>query len=263
MSLPSEESDRVSEQYDIICVGFSIEGLALAVSLADRKIQRKILFIDRNDEFRADFGFHNAEDYAGSIFLRDLVTLQNPRSEFTFINYLHENQLLVGFTNVSQMKTSRVLLESYLKWAAEKIQALGWVSYRNEAVTIVPIRSRFAKSFDSWQLRVRDNRNGHITTLQTQRLVMTARAPKSIPSTLQGAHLRDHVLPMHEFEQYQKTIMQTQRPLNIAVLGASQQAVECFQEIVSGHEKNRVCMVFPGSALRVDDSTPLYVSQMR
>jgi L-ornithine N5-oxygenase len=238
-------------------VGFSIEGLALAVSLADRRTQRKLLFIDRSDEFRAEFGFHNADDSAGSLFLKDLVTLHNPRSEFTFINYLHETQLLVGFTNVSQMKPSRNLLESYLKWAAKKIQALGWVSFQSEAITISPVRSRSTKSFDSWEIRVRDNSNGCITTLQTQRLVMTARAPKSIPSTLQGAHLHDHVLLMNQFDQFRKTISQAKRPLNIAILGASQQAVECFQEIVSGDGKNRACMVFPGSALRVDDSTPL------
>jgi L-ornithine N5-oxygenase len=257
MSLPTEGSERSSANYDIICVGFSIEGLALAVSLADRKTQHKILFIDRNAGFKAGLGFHNTEDHAGSLFLKDLITLQNPKSEFTFINYLHESRLLIGFTNVSQMKPSRVLLENYLRWAAKKIHALGWVSFQSEAITVNPIRSNSTKSFDSWELRVRDNGTGRIELLQTQRLMVTTRAPKSISSIMQGASLRENVLLMHQFEKSQKAIEQTQRPLNIAVLGSSQQAVECFQEIVSGQGDNRACMIFPGSALRVEDSTPL------
>jgi L-ornithine N5-oxygenase len=257
MSLPTEGSERSSANYDIICVGFSIEGLALAVSLANRKTQHKILFIDRNAEFKAGLGFHNAENHAGSLFLKDLITLQSPKSEFTFINYLHESQLLIGFTNVSQMKPSRVLLESYLQWAAKKIQALGWVSFQSEAITVNPIRSFSTKSFDTWELRLRDNITGRTEVIHTQRLVVTTRAPRSIPSMLQGADLRENVLRMHQFEHFQKTIEHAQRPLNFAVLGSSQQAVECFQEIVSGRGDDRACMIFPGSALRVDDSTPL------
>ena len=51
-------------------------------------------------------------------FLKDLATLRNPTSRFTFINYLHEKGRLQDFINLKTFFPSRHEFNDYLAWAA-------------------------------------------------------------------------------------------------------------------------------------------------
>ena len=93
--------------YDVVCIGFGTKGLALSTVLADHDPTQKVLVVERDAHFNGDLGFAATNSSAGSTFLRDLITLRNPRSEYTFINFLHETNLLVAFTNASQLITQR------------------------------------------------------------------------------------------------------------------------------------------------------------
>ena len=45
--------------------------------------------------------------------------------------------------------------------------------------------------------------------------------------------------------------------LNIAIIGADQEAVELFEHLIAAPGNHRATMILPGSALRVEDGTPL------
>ncbi|MFK0692605.1 lysine N(6)-hydroxylase/L-ornithine N(5)-oxygenase family protein [Mesorhizobium sp. IMUNJ 23033] len=51
---------------------------------------------------------------------KDLVTLVNPRSAYTFINYLHENGRLYHFLNAQFEAVLLAEFEQYLNWALQK-----------------------------------------------------------------------------------------------------------------------------------------------
>lgn len=70
-------------------------------------------------------------------FLKDLVTLRNPSSEFTFLAYLHSNNRLLSFINRGSFFPTRREFADYLAWAAEKVKTLGIeISYGEEVVEI-------------------------------------------------------------------------------------------------------------------------------
>ncbi|WP_287230689.1 SidA/IucD/PvdA family monooxygenase [Mesorhizobium sp.] len=51
---------------------------------------------------------------------QDLVTLVNPRSAYTFVNYLHENGRLYHFLNAQFQAVLRDEFAQYLNWAFQK-----------------------------------------------------------------------------------------------------------------------------------------------
>lgn len=69
-------------------------------------------------------------------FLKDLVTLRNPRSRFSFLAYLKDKGRLHQFINLAQMHTSRWEFNDYFRWVAGHFTEL--VRYGWEAVELLP-----------------------------------------------------------------------------------------------------------------------------
>lgn len=243
--------------YDVVCIGFGTKGLALSTVLADHDPSQKVLIVERDGQFNGDLGFASTENSAGSSFLRDLITLRNPRSEFTFINFLHETNLLIAFTNASQLITSRHLTARYMTWVAEKIQRLGWVAFNKEAVNIKPTKISADGQVSKWTVDLRANGNGAASKITCRRLIVATGAQSRLPESLASPKLTSNVLPMSKSAELIKRVHEANRPLNIAIVGADQESVELFEHLIAAPGQHRAQMIIAGSALRVEDGTPL------
>ena len=243
--------------YDVVCIGFGTKGLALSTVLADHDPSQKVLVIERDGQFNGDLGFASTENSAGSSFLRDLITLRNPRSEYTFINFLHETNLLIAFTNASQLITSRQLTARYMTWVAEKIQRLGWVAFNKEAVNIKPTKVSADGQVSKWTVDLRANGNGAASKITCRRLIVATGAQSRLPESLASPKLYSTVLPMSKSAELIKRVHEANKPLNIAIVGADQESVELFEHLIAAPGKHRATMIIAGSALRVEDETPL------
>ncbi|MET0897105.1 MAG: SidA/IucD/PvdA family monooxygenase [Mycobacterium sp.] len=114
---------------DVVGVGFGPSNLALAIAImehnADPEVTRPITaeFVELQDEF----GWHTGMLIPGATmqisFLKDLVTQRNPKSDFTFLNYLTERGRLTEFINYKTFFPTRLEFHDYLTWAAEKVEA--------------------------------------------------------------------------------------------------------------------------------------------
>lgn len=246
-----------STVYDVVCIGFGTKGLALSTVLADHDPSQKVLVVERDSCFNEDLGFASSEGSGGSTFLRDLITLRNPRSEFTFVNFLHETNLLVAFTNASQLITSRQLTARYMAWVAQKIQQLGWVTFNKEAVNIKPIQIAANGQVGKWTVDLRASSNGSASKITCKRLVVATGPQCRLPESLASPKLALNVIPMSKSAQLIDMVRGADRPLNIAIVGADQEAVELFEHLISASGQHRATMMLKGSALRVEDGTPL------
>jgi L-ornithine N5-oxygenase len=243
--------------YDVVCIGFGTKGLALSTVLADHDPSQKVLVVERDARFNGDLGFAATNSSAGSTFLRDLITLRNPRSEYTFINFLHETNLLVAFTNASQLITSRQLTARYMTWVAEKIQSLGWVAFNKEAVNIKPTKVAADGQVNQWTVDLRANGNGAASKVTCKRLVVATGAQSQLPDALASPKLSSAVMSMNRSKELIERVHHATHPLNIAIIGADQEAVELFEHLIAAPGNHRATMILPGSALRVEDGTPL------
>lgn len=118
--------DRTGGEVDILGIGFGPSNLSLAIAIEefnDRRAGRRLTarFVDA----RQRFGWHDGMLLPGATmqisFLKDLVSLRNPSSPFTFLNYLHEQGRLSDFINLKTFFPTRREFHGYLSWAASRI----------------------------------------------------------------------------------------------------------------------------------------------
>ncbi len=87
------------------------------------------------------FGWHRGmliDDATMQVsFLKDLVTLRNPASEFSFLCYLKSRGRLIDFINHKNLFPLRVEFHDYFEWAAAQVE--GMVSYGHEVVGVAPV----------------------------------------------------------------------------------------------------------------------------
>jgi L-ornithine N5-oxygenase len=118
------------ETLDIVGVGFGPSNLALAIAVTEHneRAAAEDVVTARFVERQPRFGWHRGmllHDATMQVsFLKDLVTLRNPASEFTFLAYLHDRGRLVDFINHKSLFPLRVEFHDYLEWAAAKVSHL-------------------------------------------------------------------------------------------------------------------------------------------
>ncbi len=120
---------------DVLGIGFGPSNLALAIALAESPDRpRNVLFLER----RAEFAWHPGMLLPGASmqisFLKDLVTLRNQASSFSFVAYLGARGRLVDFVNRAVFTPERAEFADYLAWAAEPFADS--VRYGREVVAV-------------------------------------------------------------------------------------------------------------------------------
>ena len=86
-----------NDVHDVVCVGFGPASLAIAVALHDTtkqtgkqqpqlKTQPKVAFLERQESFAWHAGMQIPGAKMQISFIKDMATMRNPRSEFTFLN---------------------------------------------------------------------------------------------------------------------------------------------------------------------------------
>src|SRR5262245_49605806 len=88
---------------ELLAIGAGPANLALAVAieeLAGDDLARSSLVVEQAGSVSWQRGMLLPEAQSQVSFLKDLVTLRNPRSRFSFINYLHSVGQLSEFINM-------------------------------------------------------------------------------------------------------------------------------------------------------------------
>ena len=140
MTIPSREDSVL----DLVGVGFGPSNLALAIALAEHNagVAERERLSARFVERKPDFGWHQGmllKDATMQVsYLKDLVTMRNPRSGFSFLSYLQDCGRLVDFINHKTLFPSRIEFHDYLEWAARPFHDS--VDYGQEVADVVPVR---------------------------------------------------------------------------------------------------------------------------
>ncbi|ADG78367.1 L-lysine N6-monooxygenase MbtG OS=Tsukamurella paurometabola (strain ATCC 8368 / DSM / CCUG 35730 / CIP 100753 / JCM 10117 / KCTC 9821 / NBRC 16120 / NCIMB 702349 / NCTC 13040) OX=521096 GN=Tpau_1749 PE=3 SV=1 [Tsukamurella paurometabola] len=125
------ESDGV---FDVVGIGFGPANLAFAIAVEESGAPLEMVFLER----RARFQWHPGMLLPGTTmqisFLKDLATLRNPHSTFSFVSYLAERGRLVDFVNRATLTPERAEFADYLAWAAARFDAV--VDYGREVVEV-------------------------------------------------------------------------------------------------------------------------------
>ncbi|MBB4678423.1 SidA/IucD/PvdA family monooxygenase [Crossiella cryophila] len=226
---------------DVLGIGFGPGGIALAAALAEEAPELSCRFL----EARAEPAWQPGMLLSGSDTQhhpsRDLATLRNPRSRYTFLNYLHETGRLLDFLNVPTQFPLRKDYARYVRWVAEQLSAV--VAYNSRVSAIETDGEHYLVTTTGGQ------------THRGRSLVYgTGRTPH-IPEVF-APHLGPQVCHSNDY-QWRITEARTRlgRPLTVAVIGASQSAAEIALDLHSGSQ-DRVLAVMRSFGYRQKDHSP-------
>ncbi|MEW2615268.1 lysine N(6)-hydroxylase/L-ornithine N(5)-oxygenase family protein [Streptomyces sp. NPDC047880] len=135
--------DDASPVHDLIGIGFGPSNVAMAIALREHnaRVGRQEAVTAHFFEQQPRFGWHRGmliDDATMQVsFLKDLVTLRNPASEYSFLCYLRSKGRLIDFINHKNLFPLRVEFHDYFEWAAAQVDDM--VSYGHEVVGVAPV----------------------------------------------------------------------------------------------------------------------------
>jgi len=247
--------------HDLVCVGFGPASLAIAVAMHDALSSgQKLLGQDRAPkvlflEKQARFAWHAGMLLPGTkmqiSFLKDLATLRDPRSEFTFLNYVHKGGRLVDFTNLGTFLPCRVEYEDYLRWCASFFEDV--VRYNHQVSAVSPDGSSQVETFS---VTCQDVKSGETKRFRARNVLLGIGGQPKLPKVLS----LDNPRVMHS-SQYAHLVplilSKRDAPYKVAVMGAGQSAAEIFNNIQTLYPNSRTHLIMRSEFLRPSDDSPL------
>ncbi|MDP9896993.1 L-ornithine N5-oxygenase [Variovorax boronicumulans] len=237
--------------HDLIGVGFGPSNIALAIALEEKRHGGKpldALFLERQNSFA--WHPHMLLDHAHMqiSFLKDLATLRNPTSRFTFINYLHENGRLPDFINLKSFFPSRHEFNDYLSWAARQFKES--CAYGEEVFEVLPEKQGGEVSL----LRVRSrSEDGRVQERIARNLVVSIGGTPNIPEGFRALRADGRVFHSNS---YLKDIARHGQAQRVAVIGAGQSAAEIFMDLQARPNAPQVDLIMRARSIRPADDSP-------
>jgi L-ornithine N5-oxygenase len=188
-------------------------------------------------------------------FIKDMATLRNPRSSFTFLNYLHAKDRLVQFSNLDTFLPLRIEFEDYLRWCAEWFDDVA--HYSQEVLEVRPEKSwRGTQQIDSFAVMSRNIATGAISTRKAKHVVLAAGGRPNIPRAFPERHPR--LLHSSKFAyEIPNLLSERHTPYKIAVIGGGQSAAEIFNNLHDRYPNSETRLIVKGPALKPSDDSPL------
>ena len=182
-----------------------------------------------------------------------LATFRDPRSHFTFLNYLKIQNRLEAFANLGTFLPLREEFNDYLAWAASHFD--DQVRYGAEVESVCPA-TPIHGLVRSWRVIFR-NCSSQTTGIATSRhIVVAVGGTPKLPRSLQSFGL--NVIHSSDYASQIPTLLHREKMnVRIAVIGGGQSAVEIFDDLTSKYPEANVSLFIAGSALKPSDDSPL------
>ncbi len=200
--------------YDLCGIGIGPFNLSMA-ALAD-KTELTSIFLEKENSFNWHPGMLIKGSDLQVPFLADLVTLADPTSPYTFLNYLHAHNRLYSFFFFQRFDIPRQEYNEYAKWVAGQLSSC---RFGAEATNVI--------SRDGvYEITV----NGQETIYARHLVLGTGSAPMMPP----GFKPSKDIVHSNSFLPNKSHL---QKGTSLAVIGSGQSAAEIFYELLK--EKDR------------------------
>lgn len=213
---------------DIIGIGVGPFNLSLAALLTKTDITAKFF------EQKAEFNWHKGMILPNTTlqvpFMADLVTLVDPTSQFSFLNYLHTQHRLLKFYFLEEFKIYRKEYNHYCQWVAGQLDNL---SFNSSVIDVA-----FDEGNDGFVVTVCEQ--GTQKTYHAKNLVIGTGTQPTLPASLQEIAKQAPNRCMHTAhfsENFDLNSLdldgfkQEDRLTKILVLGSGQSSAEVYRTL--------------------------------
>jgi len=239
--------------HDVIGVGFGPSNLALAIALQERAAPLEALFLEAKPSFawHPDMLLDNSDMQVS--FIKDLVTLRNPASPFSFLSYLHAKGRMERFVNRKTFFPSRHEFNDYFTWAAARMQAVS--AFDQRVLQVAPVQAEDG-TVDRLEV-IAEAADGSRTRRLTRDLVLAIGGKPAVPDVF--ADLQAHPGVVHSsayLGSVKPRLAAAKHPLRVAVVGSGQSGAEIFWDLANDPARPQVDFIFRSHALKPSDDSP-------
>ncbi|MFD0361167.1 lysine N(6)-hydroxylase/L-ornithine N(5)-oxygenase family protein [Nocardia sp. GCM10030253] len=231
-------------EVDVLAIGAGPANLALAVALEEsgaRRLAENTVLLEQHPDVKWQRNLLLPWARSQVSFLKDLVTLRNPRSRFSFLNFLYEGGRLNEFVNLSTFNPYRWELSEYQQWVAHSLEQVR-VRHDARCERVEPRRTTDGRLV-GWTVTLS---NGD--TVDCRDLVIGTGRDPHVPAVFRDLPA-DRVI---HSTQYCTRIAQqpTDRPIRPVVVGGAQSAAEMFMAVHSDLPQSTPTMVMRSIGLQ-------------
>ncbi|MFG2022857.1 lysine N(6)-hydroxylase/L-ornithine N(5)-oxygenase family protein [Streptomyces sp. NPDC048825] len=198
--------------YDFIGIGLGPFNLGLAC-LTEPITELDGVFLESKPDFEWHSGMFLEGAHLQTPFMSDLVTLADPTSPYSFLNYLKSSGRLYAFYIRENFYPLRVEYDDYCRWAAGQLSSIRF----NTTVTEVTYVD------DVYVVRTEAGE-----TYRARHLVLGTGTPPYIPEACQG--LGGDFIHNSRYRQHKQEL---QAKKSITLVGSGQSAAEIYYDLLS------------------------------
>lgn len=239
--------------YDVIGIGFGPSNLALAVAIEEqyRDIGLRALFLEQKRKFswHPDMLLPGTEMQIS--FLKDLVTLRNPSSYYSFLNYLKSVNRLSSFANLRHFYPSRIEFNDYFSWVAKSLDR--YVHYGRRVQTILPCGTNPCTLFE---IVSEDVVSGNIECFFAKNIVVAPGGTPTIPFPVQSNSNSQRIWHssayLNKISAFKSDV---NKPYHFAIIGRGQSAAEIICDIHGTFPNAKITSIYRGFGLKPADES--------
>ncbi|MCG5076887.1 lysine N(6)-hydroxylase/L-ornithine N(5)-oxygenase family protein [Paraburkholderia tagetis] len=225
--MPNLKSNPDSGVLDFIAIGLGPFNLSLAC-LAEPIRDLRGLFLERNEDFDWHPGMLIDDTTLQNPFLADLVSLADPKSPFSFLNYCKQEGKLYAYYIRERFYLSRAEYNRYCKWAIGQLSSIAFGSLV-ERVEYVEGDG----GAGHYVVSGRHVRSGAPFAHRATRLVIGVGSVPQLPPCCEA--VREHCIHSAHYVA-RKRELQSKR--SIAVIGSGQSAAEIFHDLLKESDEH-------------------------
>jgi L-ornithine N5-oxygenase len=260
----SQKSDRLEGQrfemekvYDVLGIGFGPSNLAVAAAIAEEgsapgEEALTSLFLERKPSYAWHPGMLLQGAQVQLSFMKDLVTLRNPQSRFTFLKYLKDKGRLDKFANLRNFYPTRIEFNDYYCWVAQQLG--DQVRYGRQVESVTPVLSEDGE-VQLLRVRAKDVAAAAPEEYLCRNLIVATGGVPTYPKGVDVAEV-DGVFHSHQFMERVKTLYPDPcGAYRFVVVGSGQSAAEIFQYLMNNYPEAQVTAALRRFAYKpADDS---------
>ncbi|MBH0230216.1 lysine N(6)-hydroxylase/L-ornithine N(5)-oxygenase family protein [Halobacillus yeomjeoni] len=212
--------------YDLIGIGIGPYNLGLA-ALVDQTDELEAAFFDKTPEFIWHPGMLIEKMDLQVPFVADLATFADPKSPYTFMNYLHEHNRMFPFFFHKHFEVPRQEYNHYLQWVAGQLKELYF------GHTVVDVLDKKEADPPHYEVIAEENATGERKFYKAKNIIMGTGSEPLILDGMDGLPNED-VMHSSRYLFEKKHLLKSK---DITVVGSGQSALEVFLDLLEEQER--------------------------
>jgi L-ornithine N5-oxygenase len=216
-----------TQDVDVLLIGAGPANLALAIAIEESgapAMAQSTLVLEQHADVKWQRNLLLPWARSQVSFLKDLVTLRNPQSRFSFLNYLKEKGELDSFVNLATFNPYRWQLSAYQQWVADNLEH---VRLRFNART-ERIDPRLGEDglINGWIVTLTDG-----DTVTCRDLVVGTGRDAHVPAVFRDLPTERVIHSTQYSSRVPQVVRPADRPLRPVIIGGAQSAAEMFMAV--------------------------------